>query len=390
MNNNEENGYIIYCPRCGAEMNSNSRYCMKCGNLNSDHEANKSMQPYIKDNENSYQVGSGQFISNNGIQTSIGNNTGNRKLCFIVNIIIYLLIIGISFFVSFKSVNYDIMMIRNTSFPIISIIVSIMFLYIYSVELIFMKINKPWWTGLIPVYNSMMLTDILFKNKWIGLLVIVPVIGEIVLLIIIYTIGKRFKFNGLLTVLLSFIYMPVIGFGTSLYQGRAFVDELDPIDVEKNYKRKKNFLSLIILFILVGVGLLVWNNMDKVEEGSDLVGKSYYTYAANKIVKKTRNSVKNNKVDCEGGTYNPDTGIYYFFYTDLGDYIYLPLYYQREAIEGYVKVDNNDGGKYYVSLTDGELGISETLSENIDTDKVIKLSNLMDRKSVNGIVCRIK
>ena len=83
--NNEDQGYTIYCPRCGAEMNSNSRYCMKCGNLNSDHEANQSMKPYIKDNAEAYQVGSGEYISSNTVQTSIGNNTGNRKLCFIVN-----------------------------------------------------------------------------------------------------------------------------------------------------------------------------------------------------------------------------------------------------------------------------------------------------------------
>lgn len=389
--NNEDQGFKIYCPRCGAEMNSNSRYCMKCGNLNSDHEANKGMQPYIKDNEEAYQVGSGQFISNNEIRTSIGNNTGNRKLCFIVNIIIYLFIMVISFFITFKSVNYDIMLIRNTSFPIISIIVSIVFLYIYSVELIFMKVNKPWWTGLIPVYNSMMLTEILFKNKWIGLFTIIPIIGQIIMLVIIYTLGKRFKFNGLLTVILSFIYMPVMGFGTSLYQGRVFVDELDPKDVERNYKRKKTFLSLIILFILVGVGLIVWNNIDKVEEGSEIIGNSYYTYAAKKIVKKTSNSIKDGKIECETGTYYSDSGIYYFFYSDLGDYIYLPLYYQREPINGYVKVDNNSGiSKYYVSLTDNKLGIKEISSDELDTDKVVEWNDILDEKSVNGLVCRTK
>ena len=36
-----DDGYTVFCARCGAEMNSNSRYCMKCGYLNPDHEANK-------------------------------------------------------------------------------------------------------------------------------------------------------------------------------------------------------------------------------------------------------------------------------------------------------------------------------------------------------------
>ena len=44
MDNNE---YTIYCAKCGAEMGSNSRYCMKCGTLNYEHEANKNMKGYM-------------------------------------------------------------------------------------------------------------------------------------------------------------------------------------------------------------------------------------------------------------------------------------------------------------------------------------------------------
>ena len=32
-----DNSYTIFCSRCGAEMKSSARYCMKCGNLNPDH-----------------------------------------------------------------------------------------------------------------------------------------------------------------------------------------------------------------------------------------------------------------------------------------------------------------------------------------------------------------
>ena len=46
-------------------MNSNSRYCMKCGNLNYDHSANANMKNYIKNDNSSYQVGSGRLIVGN-------------------------------------------------------------------------------------------------------------------------------------------------------------------------------------------------------------------------------------------------------------------------------------------------------------------------------------
>ena len=58
---NEDKGEIIYCSRCGAEVNSKSRYCMKCGNLNYNHDANENMRPYIQQDSKPYEVGSGEF-----------------------------------------------------------------------------------------------------------------------------------------------------------------------------------------------------------------------------------------------------------------------------------------------------------------------------------------
>ena len=46
--NTDENVPIVYCSRCGAEMKSNSRYCMKCGNLNYEHGANEQMRKYCR------------------------------------------------------------------------------------------------------------------------------------------------------------------------------------------------------------------------------------------------------------------------------------------------------------------------------------------------------
>ena len=57
---NDDGGFTIYCSRCGAEMSSNSRYCMKCGNLNYDHEANKNMRRYKPKKEKKV---SGKFIN---------------------------------------------------------------------------------------------------------------------------------------------------------------------------------------------------------------------------------------------------------------------------------------------------------------------------------------
>ena len=388
--NNEDTGYKIYCSRCGAEMNSNSRYCMKCGNLNTDHEANESMKPYIKDVENSYQVGSGNLMNTNELQTSIGNNTGNKKLCFIVNFSIYMILIVISFLISISK-GLDILLIRNSIFPMASIIISISFIYIYSIELIFMKCNKPWWSGLIPIYNMIVLCDILYHRKWLGLITIIPVVGQIFTLVIFYSLGKSFKFSGILTSLLSFIYIPIIGFSTNLFKERSYVDSFDQKEVERDYKRKKIFIFFLILFILIGAGLLIWKKMGSIEEGSELIGDAYYVYASERIVKKTKKIINSNNFTCRNGNYYENTGIYYFKYEDLGDFIYLPLYYQREPIKGYVKVDNSTGvSRYFVSVTDGKLGIREDLIDNINTDSVIEFTELNPLNDDYDNICNPK
>ena len=76
---NEEKN-IIYCSRCGAEMSDNSRYCMKCGNLNYNHEANKGMRPFIENQaDETYQVGSGKLAFQNSNDTSVHTMVGNNS-----------------------------------------------------------------------------------------------------------------------------------------------------------------------------------------------------------------------------------------------------------------------------------------------------------------------
>ena len=272
-----------------------------------------------------------------------------------------------------------------------SIIISISFIYIYSIELICMKCNKPWWSGLIPIYNMFVLCDILYHKKWLGILTLIPIIGQIFILVMFYKLGKSFKFNGILTALLSFIYIPVIGFGTSLFNERSYVDNFSQKEIENDYKRKKVFLFFLILFILIGAGLLLWKNIGGVEEGSELIGDAYYVYASERIVKKTKKIISSNNFTCRNGAYYENTGVYYFKYQDLGDFVYLPLYYQREPIRGYVKVDNTTGvSRYFVSITDGKLGISEDLIDNVNIDSVSEFSELNPLNNDYDNICTPK
>ena len=102
MNNGEGSEYMYTCPRCGNEVSSKSRYCMKCGNLNPDHPDNKQYQKLInKNGMQEYQVGpdgvsrpsfqvNANVINKKSVEISFGSHMGNFMLCFIINLLLYL------------------------------------------------------------------------------------------------------------------------------------------------------------------------------------------------------------------------------------------------------------------------------------------------------------
>ena len=379
---NEEKN-VIYCSRCGAEMNDNSRYCMKCGNLNYNHDANKEMRPFISiEEKGTYQVGSGKFaVQNNdmAVQTSIGNSTGSKKICFFITLLAYVVSLIFCFF-------------NNSTFvfSVFAIIISILFLYIYAIELIFMKCNKLWWSALIPVYNGMVLSDIVFHKSWIGVLLFVPIVGQIIFLLLLYHLGKSFRYNGILTALLSFVYLLFIGYGNRFYEGHAFTSSLDDTTfLEREYKYKKIFLTVVSIFLFVSFAIVVFFHFDEIKKKISSFPSYYYVYAAKRIVSKTEKAIVKGNFECEKDAFS-NTGIYYFSYPDLGNYVYLPLYYSREVISGYVKVEYNNGTyQYFVSVGDLEKGIPETSIDSITTDSVIDMDFHSIDTSFNGS-CQIR
>lgn len=394
---NEDNGFTMSCPRCGAEMNSNSRYCMKCGYLNPNNEANKNMQQFIKEEkQETYQIGSGKFVINNTIsnnvnsqvRTSIANNTGNKLVCFLLNFGIFIAIMLFNLNSILKGSSFSIDLLANSLFPMYAIIVSVIFIYIYSLQLIAVKCNKPWWSMLIPIYNLMVLSEITFKKKWIGLLALIPYVGILVFIAMIYMLGKRFNYNGIITVLLSFIYLPLIAYGSHAYEGYVFVEDNSNKSIERDYKLKKIFLTVVLFFLFVGILLTVKLNMSYIEKGSKSASNYYFVFASKSMVAQTKNVTKNNYFKCSLDEYKNDTGIYYMYFSDISDYIFLPFHLQRETISGYIKIDNTNGvSKYYISLSDGTYGFSETNIDNINKDTVVKYEKLIDLDETKVNVC---
>lgn len=374
---NEEK--MIYCSRCGELMKASSRYCMKCGNLNYDHPDNKNMQKFKVQENNAYQVGSGNFIlgsvTNQEVTQSIANNTGNKTLCFYLTFGLYLIAIFFNLFLVFVTKDFLLDSLLKSSFSLFTISLSFMFFYAYSLELLFMKANKRWWAALIPIYNLMILSEMAFKKKSLGLISLIPFIGYIYILVVFYKIGEKFKYNGILTALFSIFMIPVIAYGNHPYDGRTFIsdDEKNPIEVE--YRRKNIFLGTTLIFFIIGIGLLIYGNMTKVENTSNNIKNIYYVYAAKKMVKKTKDSIEKGELTCDTAEFKD--GVYYVYLEDVGDELNLFLQMFREPLEGYVKIiKNGEKFNYYVSLTDGIQGFSETNIEEINSSIVVNYKEL--------------
>ena len=382
---NQDNGTMMICPRCGKEMNSNSRYCLQCGYLNPNVQANQGMKKYIEKNkDNTYHVGSGQTImqKTDQIVNSIGNNTGNKVICFLFNYLLYIGTIILSFMLIVGDKVNGFGTVKNSLLPYVVLLVSIVFLYVYSMELVFMKANRKWWYALIPFYNLFVLSDIVYKKKWLGIILIIPVIGQLFLIVTFYKLAIKFKYSGLLTIIFPIIFIPLMGFGSRLYEGINYVNE--DRTLEKDYKRKRVFFISLILFLVISFLIIFWNNIVEIKSKAFRLQNYYYVYATKQMVNKTKKLVSSRYFECDKYQYNENKGKYYIEYSDIGEVAYIPFHAYRDEIEGYVIIDNTSGSsKYYVSVSDGTYGYPETLYDDVSVDSIVSYPKLVEKNNIN-------
>jgi hypothetical protein len=101
---------------------------------------------------------------------------------------------------------------------IISVIV------IISYWKIFTKAGKPGWAAIIPIYNVIVLLEIVGKPIWWLFLFFVPCVNIIFLIWTVNLLSKSFGQSEGFTVgllLLGVIFYPILAFGNYQYQGPA-------------------------------------------------------------------------------------------------------------------------------------------------------------------------
>jgi hypothetical protein len=102
--------------------------------------------------------------------------------------------------------------------------IGVIVLMLASMWIVYAKAGKPGWAAIVPIYNIIVLLEIVGKPWWWLLLMFVP-LANIVILIMVYhnlslSFGKDVGFTiGL--ILLGIIFFPILAFGDAKYVGPA-------------------------------------------------------------------------------------------------------------------------------------------------------------------------
>ncbi len=97
--------------------------------------------------------------------------------------------------------------------------------YIVAVWKLFAKAGKPGWASIIPIYNAVVMLQIVGRPVWWILLLLIPVVNFVVAIILTMDLavsfGKDKGWGIVMLFLLGFIGLPILAYGSASYQGPA-------------------------------------------------------------------------------------------------------------------------------------------------------------------------
>ncbi|MFA6957466.1 MAG: DUF5684 domain-containing protein [Thermoanaerobaculia bacterium] len=87
---------------------------------------------------------------------------------------------------------------------------------------VFVKAGKPGWAAIVPIYNIIVMLEIVGKPIWWIVLMLIPIVNIVVAIIVSIALAEKFGKSaayGIGIALLGFIFIPMLGFGDARYQG---------------------------------------------------------------------------------------------------------------------------------------------------------------------------
>lgn len=120
---------------------------------------------------------------------------------------------------------------NDTGFAIFAVLMLVVYLAILFVIIAgywktFAKAGQPGWAAIVPIYNAYILCKIVGRPGWWVILLLIPYLNFIFFIIIMLDLARSFARGigfavGL--ILLNAIFVPILGFGESEYQGPSAI-----------------------------------------------------------------------------------------------------------------------------------------------------------------------
>jgi hypothetical protein len=89
---------------------------------------------------------------------------------------------------------------------------------------VFAKAGKPGWAAIVPIYNYIVMMEIVGRPIWWIVLFFIPIVNFVVWIIIAMDMAKSYGKEagfGLGLAFLPFIFYLILGFGSATYRGPA-------------------------------------------------------------------------------------------------------------------------------------------------------------------------
>jgi hypothetical protein len=114
----------------------------------------------------------------------------------------------------------------SSTFWVVYFTILAAFVLVISVSIwkVFAKAGKPGWAAIVPVYNTIVLLQIVRRPLWWFLLFVIPFVNIVVGIVVYYDLVKAFGRGVgtlLLILLLPIIGLPMLAFGDAKYTAPA-------------------------------------------------------------------------------------------------------------------------------------------------------------------------
>ena len=107
-------------------------------------------------------------------------------------------------------------------FVIVVIYLAVIVFVIAGFWKVFAKAGQPGWAAIIPIVNLYFLCKVAGRPGWWVLLMFIPIVNLVIYIIISLDVARSFGQSAIFGIglfFLSFIFYPILGFGSAQYQG---------------------------------------------------------------------------------------------------------------------------------------------------------------------------